>query len=92
MKTSAHILQRDDAIQGLRPDIAGVQAACNRRISRPLDDGPPIRKERNLVRLAEKLKHKVVVSDTPEWFQAAADFGEIDRPLPLVDLDGVPSA
>src|ERR1700728_25754 len=72
--------------------IARIQTPRYRGVSGPLDDRPPVGKQRHLVRFVPELQNEIVVSDYRMWLKSAVHLTEINRALPLMDLHGIPAA
>ena len=66
--------------------IAGVQAACQRGVSRALNDGPAVGKKRHFIRVMLELQHKVVVTHYTMRLKPKTHFGKIDGPMAFMDL------
>src|SRR5258708_21520491 len=69
-----------------------VQAARNRRICGPFDDGATVGEEGHLVGVATELQDEVVMADCAVRLESAIEFDEVDWALPLMDLHGISAA
>ena len=72
--------------------IARVQTSRYGRVSRALDNGAAVGEQSHLVRVVPEFQHEIIVPDGAVRLEAAVHFGEVDRPLALVDLHGIPAA
>src|ERR1019366_5786923 len=57
-----------------------------------LDDGPAVGEERQLVGIAPEFENELAVPHGAERGEAAGEFVEVNGPLPLMYLDGIPPA
>jgi hypothetical protein len=78
--------------QNLTADITRVKAARDGCVGSPFDNGPSIGKERHFVWLFPKLEDEIGVANAPVWLKTFAQVAKIDRPVMLMNLDGIASA
>ena len=83
---------RWEADRGLASHITRIQTAGDGRVGGSFDDGPAVREERHLVGVVPEFQDKVVVAHNAVRAEAVIHFGEVDGPLPFMDLDRIPSA
>src|SRR5579885_2349393 len=76
----------------LAADETCVQTACDCDVGGAFDDRPAVGKERNLIRFFLELQSKVAVTDTAVRLKPLAYVSKIDRPIVLMDLNGISPA
>ncbi len=74
------------------PTYLRIQTSRDRRVGRAFDDGAAVGEERHLVWIVPEAQDELVVPDRAMRRQSPGDFGEVDGPLPLVNLHRVASA
>src|ERR1700740_1016417 len=67
-------------------DKARIQTSRHCSVRRSLDNGSPVGKECHLVGLTPELQDEIVVPHGSSRLQARPQFGEIHRPVLLMDL------
>src|SRR6202034_3031913 len=72
--------------------ITCIQAAREGRVGGAFDDGATIGKQRHLVGVVPEFQDEVVVTDCAVGLEATVQLGEVNGPLALMDLHGIPAA
>jgi len=76
----------------LTSDKPRVQTPRHCRVGRAFDNGAAIWEQRHLIRGVPEFQHEVIVTDSAVGLEAEVHLSEVDGPLPLMDLHGIPAA